>query len=74
MVAPIIKALARDYQGQIVFGKLDVDHNRGVMGRYQITSIPTLLIFKGVQLVDTKIGALPKHALEKALLKYVKRR
>jgi thioredoxin 1 len=71
MVAPVIEALARDYQGQIVFGKLDVDHNRGTAGRYQIMSIPTLLIFKGGHLVDTKIGALPRHALEEALLKYV---
>jgi len=71
MVAPVIEALARDYRGQIVFGTLDVDHNRGVAGRHQIMSIPTLLIFKGGHLVDTKIGALPRHALEEAFLKYV---
>jgi thioredoxin len=74
MVAPVIEALAQDYQGQIVFGKLDVDHNRGIAERYQIMAIPTLLIFKGGHLVDTKIGALPRRALEEALLKYVKRR
>jgi thioredoxin len=71
MVAPVIEALARDYQGQIVFGKLDVDHNRGVAGRHQIRSIPTLLIFKGGRLVGTKVGALPRRALEEALLEYV---
>ncbi len=71
MVAPVIEALAQDYRGQIVFGKLDVDNNRGVSGRYQIRSIPTLLIFKGGSLVGTKVGALPKHDLEKALLEYV---
>ena len=71
MVAPVIEELARDYQGQIVFGKLDVDQNRAVAGRYQIMSIPTLLIFKGGQLVGTKVGALPKHVLEGELLKYV---
>jgi thioredoxin len=71
MVAPVIEELARDYQGQVVFGKLDVDHNREVAGRYQIMSIPTLLIFKGGQLVGTKVGALPRHALEGELLKYV---
>jgi thioredoxin 1 len=48
-----------------------VDHNRGTAGRYQIMSIPTLLIFNGGRLVDTKIGALPRHALEEVLLKYV---
>ena len=71
MVTPVIEELARDYQGQIVFGKLDVDHNRGVAGRYQIMSIPTLLIFKGGQLVGTRVGALPRHALEGELIKYV---
>ena len=71
MVAPVIEELARDYQGQIVFGKLDVDQNRAVAGRYQIMSIPTLLIFKGGQLAGTKVGALPKHVLEGELLKYV---
>jgi thioredoxin len=71
MVAPVIEELARDYQGQIVFGKLDVDQNRAVAGRYQIMSIPTLLIFKGGQWVGTKVGALPKHVLEGELLKYV---
>ena len=71
IVAPVIEELARDYQGQIVFGKLDVDRNREVAGRYQIMSIPTLLIFKGGQLVGAKVGALPRHALEEELLKYV---
>jgi thioredoxin len=71
MVAPVVEALARDYQGRIVFAKLDVDHNRGVAGQHQIMSIPTLLIFKEGRLVDTKIGALPRHALEEVLLTYV---
>jgi thioredoxin len=71
MVAPVIEELARDYQGQIVFGKLDVDHNREVARQYQIMSIPTLLIFKGAQLVGTRVGALPRHALEEELLTYV---
>ena len=71
MVAPVVEALARDYQGQIVFGKLDVDQSREVAGRHQIMSIPTLLIFKGGRLVGTKIGALPRPALEEELLKYV---
>jgi thioredoxin len=71
MVAPVIEALARDYQGQIAFGKLDVDQSREVAERHQIMSIPTLLIFKGGRLVGTKIGALPRPALEEALLEYV---
>jgi thioredoxin 1 len=71
MVAPVIEGLARDYEGRIVFGKLDVDHNRKVAERYRIMSIPTLLIFRGGELVGTKVGALPRRALEAELLQHV---
>lgn len=71
MVAPVIEELAEDYQGKIVFGKLNVDYNRSVAARYQIVSIPTLLIFKNGELVDRKIGAMPKGMLEPELTKYI---
>lgn len=71
MVAPVIEALAHDYEGRIAFGKLDVDGNRAVAERYRIMSIPTLLIFKGGALAGTKVGALPRDMLEAELLKYV---
>lgn len=71
MVAPVIEELAEDYQGKIVFGRLNVDYNRSVAARYQIVSIPTLLIFKNGQLVDRKIGAMPKRMLEPELTKYI---
>ena len=71
MVAPVIEALAEDYQGKITFGKLNVDHNRAVASRYQIMSIPTLLIFKNGQLVDQKVGAMPKQLLEPELAKHI---
>ena len=69
MVAPIIEELAEDYRGKITFSKLNVDYNRSVAARYQIMSIPTLLIFKNGQLVDQKIGVMPKHVLENELTK-----
>jgi len=71
MVAPIIEELAEDYQGKIVFGKLDVDENQSVAMRYQIMSIPTLLIFKNGKNVGQKVGALPKVMLESELAKYL---
>lgn len=71
MVAPIIKELAKDYQGKIVFGKLDVDYNQAVAAQYRIMSIPTLLIFKNGQLVDQKIGAMPRQTLEPELAKHL---
>ena len=64
MVAPIIEGMARDYAGRILFGKLNVDENRGVAMHHQIMSIPTLLVFKNGKLVDRIIGAMPRKMLE----------
>ena len=69
MVAPVVEELARDYQGKIAFGKLNVDNNRAVSARFGIMSIPTLLLFKNGQLVDQKVGAMPKQVLEGELTK-----
>ncbi len=71
MVAPVIAELAKDYQGKITFGKLDVDNNQSVAMKYNIRSIPTLLIFKDWQLVDQIVGAMPKSQLEQRLVKYI---
>jgi len=71
MVAPVIEELATDYQGKVTFGKLDVDSNPSVATRYEIASIPTLLIFKNGQLLDQKVGALPKRILEPELAKHI---
>jgi len=70
MVALVIEELARDYQGKIVFGKLNVDENPTIAMRYQIMSIPMLLMFKNGQLADQKIGAMPRKMLEPELARY----
>jgi thioredoxin 1 len=67
MIAPIIEELAKELQGKIVFGKLNVDENQTTSMKYQIMSIPTLLIFKNGTLVDRLIGVLPKDALKQKL-------
>jgi thioredoxin 1 len=67
MVAPVIEELATDYQGRIFFGKLNVDENPALAMEYQIKSIPTMLVFKDGNLVDQKIGALPRKMLEAEL-------
>ena len=63
MVGPIIEELAKEMQGKIVFGKLNVDENREASMKYGIMSIPTLLVFKNGSLVDNIIGAMPKEML-----------
>ena len=70
-VAPVIEELAEDYQDKITFAKLNVDYNPSAVARYNIMSIPTLLIFKNGKLVDQKVGSMPKRALESELVKYI---
>jgi len=71
MVAPIVEELAKEYDGKVKFGKLDVDENQQTTIKYGVRSIPTLLIFKNGKLLDTIIGAIPKsqivHRLQSAI-------
>ncbi|MCB0721400.1 MAG: thioredoxin [Ignavibacteriae bacterium] len=60
MIAPIVEEIATEYDGQVKVGKLDVDNNQQVAMEFGIRSIPTLLIFKGGQVVDQIVGAVPK--------------
>ncbi|MEM0466605.1 MAG: thioredoxin [Candidatus Thermoplasmatota archaeon] len=67
MIGPVIEDLAKEMQGKIVFGKLNVDENPLVSAQHQIMSIPTLLVFKNGSLVDRIVGALPKDQLKHRL-------
>jgi thioredoxin 1 len=60
MIAPFVEAVAGDFAGRARVGKMNVDENPVVPQRYRISSIPTLLLFRGGQLVDQRIGALPQ--------------
>jgi thioredoxin 1 len=71
MVTPVIAELAQDYQGKIVFGKLDVDENQKKAMEYGIMSIPALLVFQNSKLVDQIIGAQPRTTLEPKITKYL---
>ena len=67
MVGPIVEEIAGEYDGKAVVGKVDVDSNPNVSAKFGIRSIPTLLIFKGGEVVDKQIGAVPKNALTQKL-------
>ncbi|MDI6402140.1 thioredoxin [Balneolaceae bacterium ANBcel3] len=67
MVGPIVEELAEEYAGKAKIGKVDVDSNPQVSTQYGVRSIPTLLIFKGGEVVDQVIGAVPKAQLQKHL-------
>lgn len=67
MIAPVIEGLAKELKGKIVFGKLNVDNNPKTAMRFNIMSIPTILLFKDGKLVDRIIGAMPKEFLVEKL-------
>lgn len=69
MISPIIEALARDYAGKAVFGKLNVDESPTIARKYSVMSIPTLLFFENGKLVDHIIGAVLREHIEQKLRK-----
>ena len=71
IVAPVVEALAEEYAGRAKVAKLNVDDEAAVAARYQILSIPSLLLFKGGQLVDRVVGAAPKDQLTAMLDKHL---
>ena len=64
MIGPVVEELAGDFEGKAVIGKVDVDSNPQLSARFGVRSIPTLLVFKGGEVVDKQIGAVPKGVLE----------
>ncbi|UZD20926.1 thioredoxin [Algoriphagus halophytocola] len=67
MIGPVVEELAGDYDGKAVIGKVDVDANPAVAQAFGIRSIPTLLFFKGGEIVDKQVGAVPKSVLSQKL-------
>ena len=63
MIAPSLNQLAAEADGRYTIAKLNVDENPQTAARFGVRSIPTLLIFKNGQLVDTLIGAQPKQSI-----------
>jgi thioredoxin 1 len=70
-IAPIVAELAEQYKDKIKVGKMDVDSNSATPMRYKVTGIPTLLVFKGGQVVEQLVGYRPKDAIAQALDKHI---
>ncbi len=71
IVEPVIEGLAREYNGKVVFARLNIDENQKTALDYSIMSIPTMLIFKNGQLVDRPVGAMPKEMLSAIIEKHL---
>jgi thioredoxin 1 len=70
-IAPIVEQLAGEYDGKVKIGKLDVDENPETAVKFGVRSIPTLLIFKNGQVVDTIIGAVQKQVIVQKITPYI---
>jgi len=63
MIAPILAEVSTSYQGKLQIAKMNVDENRDIPAKFGIRGIPTLMLFKGGELVATKVGAMSKSQL-----------
>ncbi len=72
MIAPTVEALAKEFSGKLLVGKLNVDENPRTASRYGIMSIPTLLVFKNGRVVDQIVGALPAPALRQRVMQHLR--
>ncbi|MFP4050119.1 MAG: thioredoxin [Thermoplasmata archaeon] len=71
MMEPVVEDLAQEYQGDVVFGKLNVDQNQRVPSKFQVSGIPTLILFKNGEMVDKMVGAMNKQMLEQKIKNHV---
>ena len=71
MVSPVVEALAEEFKGKIKFVKLNTDENPLISEKYNIISIPSLIMFKNGSVVDQVVGALPKSVLKGMVSKHI---
>lgn len=71
MIGPVVEEIAKEYDGKLKVGKVDVDNNPEVSMQFGIRSIPTLMVFKGGKVVEQIIGAVPKRNLMEKVLPHV---
>jgi thioredoxin 1 len=64
MVGPILDDIAKEYAGKLTVAKVNIDENPSTPNEYAVRGIPTMMLFQGGKLVDTKVGALPKGQLK----------
>jgi len=63
-VAPVLEQLAEENDGKVRIAKLNVDENQQVAFQFQVSSIPTFILFKGGKMADRMLGAMPKNAFQ----------
>lgn len=71
IISPIVEELAKEFEGKIKVGKLNVDENPETAGKFGVMSIPTLLMFKEGKPVDSIVGAQSKETIKQAMEKLI---
>jgi thioredoxin 1 len=71
-IAPALEQLAEEFAGKVQIAKVNVDDNPAVPARFNIRGIPTLMFFRGGDVVDVTVGAVPKSALASTITKLLK--
>jgi thioredoxin len=67
MIAPLVEELAKENAGAVKVGKINIDDNPNIAASYGVSSIPTIMIFKGGEVVERFVGVQPKKRLQEAL-------
>ena len=70
-LAPVIDELAEEFQGRVVFGKMNMNENPKMWGEYEIKALPTMIVFKEGAVIDRMVGAPPKLSLERKIEGYL---
>ena len=63
-ITPVLEELAEEHEGRLRVAKLDVDESQQLAMKFQVSSIPTFILFKGGEIADRMMGAMPKPAFE----------
>jgi thioredoxin 1 len=71
IIAPLIEQIAEEFEGKLKVGKLNTDENPNIAMQYGIRAIPTVILFKNGEVVDTRIGVQPKDALKQMVLNHI---
>ena len=67
MMMPVVEKMAETYEGKVKVGKLNVDENNAIAGKYGVMSIPSFMVFKNGEVVNSSTGAMSQAALAKML-------
>lgn len=70
-LAPVVEEMANKYKGQLNVGKMDIDSNPATPTRYAVRAVPTLLLFKGGEVVDQMVGLASKSKLDEMISKHL---